>query len=118
MTIVCYLLLLIAPALTILSAMQSKGAAFGAKNGFKCPTALTAEKAWVHAQKLASSRLIAGGVLMAVLGIAFILALPYPDTVSLLMCTGIALGIQIIALMIVMVSIEMSLQSHMKLSVK
>lgn len=115
MSIICYLFLLIAPALTIRAALQAKtNPAFGAKNGFQCPTALTSKDAWAHAQKVASSRFIIGGVLMAVLGIAFMLMMPSKDTVSLLMCAGIALGLQIIALMVVMMSIEMSLESHFK----
>ncbi len=113
MSIICYLLLLIAPALTAHCAMQSKTAsAFGAKNGFQCPTALTSSEAWAQAQKLAGSRLMIGAVLMAVLGIAFMLVMPSADTVSLLMCAGIALGIQIITLLVAMVSIEMGLQSR------
>lgn len=119
MSIVCYLLLLIAPALTAYSAMQPKSAsAFGSKNGFRCPTALTSNEAWAQAQKLASFRLVIGSVLMAVLGIVFMLVMPPADMVSLLMCAGIALGIQIITLLIVMVSIEMGLQSRIKSSAK
>ena len=114
MSVICYLFLLIAPALTARAAMQSKNAAFGAKNGFKCPTAYASEKAWTHAQKLAASRLVISAVAMAVLGVAFLLVMPYADTISLLMCTGIALGIQIIVLMVFMMSIEMALQSYVK----
>ncbi|MBR3795125.1 MAG: SdpI family protein [Clostridia bacterium] len=118
MSLICYLFLLIAPALAIRTAIQSKNAAFGAKNSFKCPSALTSKDAWAHAQKLAASRLVFGGVLMAVLGIAFMLVMAYADTVSLLFCAGIAFGIQIIVLMVVMMSIEMGLQSHLKPSAK
>ncbi|MBR5561262.1 MAG: SdpI family protein [Clostridia bacterium] len=119
MSIIYYLLLLIAPALTAYYALKSKTAsAFGAKNGFQCPTALTSNEAWAQAQKLASSRLIIASVLMAAIGIAFMLVMPSEDTVSLLMCAGIAFGIQIITLMVVMVSIEMGLQSRFTASVK
>lgn len=119
MSILCYLFLLIAPALTVRSALQAKSSpAYGAKNGFQCPTALASSEAWTYAQKLASSRLIIGGVLMAVFGIAFMAAMPYVDTISLLFCVGIAFGIQIIVLQVVMMSIEMGLQSHLKLSDK
>lgn len=119
MSIICYLLLLIAPALTVRAALNAKsGPAYGAKNGFACPTALTSSEAWIYAQKLASSQLLIGGVLMAVLGIAFMIAMPYVDTVSLLFCVGIAFGIQIIVLQVAMMSVEMSLQNHLKLSVK
>lgn len=114
-TIISCLILLIAPALIIRSAMQCKQAkALGAKGGFHCPSALSSQNAWDWAQKLASVRLFVAGIVMAVLGVGFMLLMPATDLISLLFCAGIAFGLEIVALLFIMTTIEMSLQNHIK----
>lgn len=115
-SILCYALLLIVPALALRSAMLCRSCAStpGAKKGYHSRMNLSAPEHWAYAQKLASSRYILAAAVMAVLGIGFMAFMPAADLVSLLFCCGIALGLEFVALLMIMSSIEMGLNSHFK----
>ena len=112
--IACYVILLIVPALTLLSALRCKNAAPGAGEGY--PLVPATAEATAYAQKLISVRYMLLSALTLVCGIGFMLMMPSKDLVSLLCCAGIAVGIQVVVLLVGMTSVGMALQSHFKTS--
>ena len=114
----CYALLLIAPALTLRSGLHYKriAATPNAPKAYPSHVAVPSPSGWTYAQNLAAVRLMIAGIVMAVLAIAFMAMMPASDTHSTLICAGIALGIEIVILLCFMTSIEMSLQSRFKAS--
>ena len=111
-TIVSYLILLLVPALTLLSALRCKNAVPGAGEGY--PLVPNTSEAKAYSQKLIAVRYMLFSALTLVCGIGFMLLMPCEDMVSLLCCAGIALGIQIVVLLVGMTSVGMALQNHFK----
>ena len=110
--IICYAILLIVPALTLLSALRCKKGVPGAGEGY--PLVPATAEATAYAQKLIGTRYILFSALTLVFGIGFMMMMPYADFVSLLCCAGIALGLQVVVLLVGMTSVGMALQSHFK----
>ena len=113
-TIICYAVLLLVPALTLLSALRCKNAAPGAGEGY--PLVPATREATAYAQKLIGVRYMLFSILTLVCGIGFMLMMPCEDVISQLFCAGIAVGIQIVVLLVGMTSVGMALQSHFKTS--
>ena len=88
----------------------------GAKKGYHADHIPNTPEAWSYVQKLAGSRYVISSIIMLVFGIGFMLLMPYTDLISLLCCAGIALGLEIVRLLIGMTSVGMALQSHFKLT--
>lgn len=114
--IACYVILLLVPAATLLSGLKHRQAAAvpGAQGGFTAEYIPHTPDAWSYTQKLVGTRYILFSILMLVCGVGFMLLMPYADLVSLLCCAGIALGIEIVVLLVGMTSAGMTLQSHFK----
>lgn len=114
--ILCYAILLLFPALVLLCGLnyQKSAATPGAKKGYHADGVPNTPDAWRYVQKLAGTRYVIFSVLMLVCGIGFMLLMPYADLVSLLCCAGIALGVEIVVLLIGMTTVGMALQSHFK----
>ena len=112
--ILCYAILLIVPALTLLSALRCKNNAPGAGDGY--PFVPATDAAHAYARNLIGTRYILFSALTLVCGIGFMLMMPYADVISLVCCTGIALGIQVVVLLVGMTSVGMALQNHFKVS--
>ena len=110
--IVCYAAMLAVPALTLLSALRCKNSAPGAGEGY--PLVPHTAEASAYVQKLIASRYMLFSILTLVCGIGFMLLMPCEDVISLLCCAGIALGLQIVVLLVGMTSVGMALQSHFK----
>lgn len=114
--IACYALLLLVPAATLLSGLKLHKAAAvpGAKGGFTADYIPHTPDAWAYTQKLVGTRYALFSILMLVCGVGFMLMMPYADLVSLLCCAGIALGIEVVVLLVGMTSAGMTLQNHFK----
>ncbi|MBQ4265770.1 MAG: hypothetical protein IJB85_09675 [Clostridia bacterium] len=110
----CYAILLLAPVLTLLYGLRCQKAAPGAACAYPIDCAPSTPDACQYTQKLVSSRLVLFSILMLIAGIGFMIVMPFADTVSLLCCVGIALGIEIVILLVGMTIIGMALQNHFK----
>ena len=111
-TIICYAALLLVPALTLLSSLRCKNNAAGSGEGY--PLVPHTSEAKAYAQKLIASRYTVFSALTLVCGVGFMLLMPCKDVISLLCCAGIALGLQVVVLLVGMTSVGMALQSHFK----
>lgn len=118
LAILCYAILLLMPVLTLLNGLRCLKSISkpGAKEGFHADYAPSTPEAWSYIQTLAGKNYIIFSIIMLVCGLGFMLLMPYADTVSLLCCAGIALGIEIVVLLIGMTCIGMALQNHFKTS--
>ncbi|MBQ2833005.1 MAG: SdpI family protein [Clostridia bacterium] len=109
-------LLLIVPALITLMSRRCTNAAeqYGHPHGYRSAAALSSEHAWKFAQKKASLLYSICTVLSAIAGIGFALCLPAPDLISLIICTGIAFGLEVVIVLFFMTAIELSVQGFSK----
>lgn len=114
--ILCCAIVLIVPALMIRSGLlgAKTASSLGAKHGFRTDTSLSSDEAWKHAQKLVGVRYPLFGVLLAIVCVAFIIFMPLDNLLKLAIFTGIVFGFEIVVLLVVMMTIEMSLQSRFK----
>ena len=110
--LLCYAILLLIPAATLMFGLRYQKSVPGADTGY--PFVPATAEASAYAQKLAGGRYVLFSIVMLVCGIGFMLLMPYADTVSLLCCTGIALGLEVVVLLVGMTSVGMALQSHFK----
>ncbi len=115
-TILCYAVLLLFPSLTLYCALHFRKISNqpGAQLAYPMEHAPATPDAWTYVQNLAASRLIVSAILAFILGIGFMLILPIADTISLLCCAGIALGLEVFVLLVGMTIIGMAIQSHFK----
>ncbi|MBQ2990470.1 MAG: SdpI family protein [Clostridia bacterium] len=108
--LICILLLLL-PGYMLLSVRQ-KHTTIGSRGGYRSALSLSSKGAWQYAQRIMHLRYMLGGILMIVASLLFILCIPAKDVVTLVILGGIALGFQVVVMLFLMASIEISLQNY------
>jgi len=116
--LLCCALLLVTPALTLLSGKRYRQAAssFGCKQGFFNPSAMLSADAWTLSQNTAAQFFTIGSVLLAVIGVLLLFVIPAEDMRTQLFIASIIVGLQLVILVFLMAIVEMRVQGKLKSS--